>query len=65
MVGIAFTEVCLEINKDVEDQLLVLDQYYLDGLITQDEMAAKASLIIMEYLQLNEMVLVKIIKPSN
>lgn len=65
MVDIANTEVCLEIDHDLEVQLLNIDQQYLDGLILKTEMANKVGWLIREYLIKNELVLVKIIKPSN
>jgi len=65
MTRIANIEVGLEIDHELEKELMQLDEYYIDGLITREEMAAKAALFIHQYLMVEELVLIKIIKPAN
>jgi len=65
MISIANIEVGLEIDHELENELMKLDQHYIDGLITREEMASKAALLIHQYLMVEELVLIKIIKPAN
>jgi len=65
MAKLAPIEVCLEIDHETELELLEIDRQYLDGELSQPAMAAQASLSIMKYLDNNEIMLVKIFKPSN
>jgi hypothetical protein len=52
----------LEIDKTSEESIMNIDNHYMGGLITQEEMATTVANIIYNYLKHNEIVLIKILK---
>jgi len=52
----------LEIDKTSEEAIMHIDTQYMNGHITQEEMAAKVSNVVYNYLKHNEVVLIKILK---